>query len=171
MALVIARAGMESVPEANALIREAARWLTAQGKPLWGPNETSLDELERVAHAGELVMGRIGSDAAACMYLHDEDRLFWPQDKPGEAFYVHRLAVARKYAGRGFAHAMLGWAEDEVRARKRDFLRLDCEPRVKLLALYASAGFTRIDSSPIQVREHFVVRHEKRATPIKSSLE
>jgi GNAT superfamily N-acetyltransferase len=162
MTFVIVRAGIEAVPEADALIHEAADWLIAKGEPLWGPDETSLDELVRVARAGELVMGRIAHEPVSCMYLHNEDRLFWPHDKPGEAFYVHRLAVARKQAGRGFAHAMLRWAEDEVRAKRRRFLRLDCEPRAKLLALYASAGFARVDALPIQVGEHFVVRHEKR---------
>ena len=139
MSLVIARAGMEAVPEADALIHEAADWLIAKGEPLWGPNETSFEELVRVARTGELVMGRLA----------------------GEALYVHRLAVARKFAGRGFARAMLDWSEDEVRSRGRRFLRLDCEPREKLLGLYRSAGFVPVDSKPIQVGPHFVVRHEK----------
>ncbi|HXJ03164.1 MAG TPA: GNAT family N-acetyltransferase [Micropepsaceae bacterium] len=159
----IARAGMEAVAETDALIREAADWLIAKGEPLWGPNETSYDELVRVARAGELVIGRVAADLAACMYLHHEDRLFWPQDLPGEAFYVHRLAVARKFAGRGYARMMLDWAETETRAKGRNYLRLDCEPRPKLLSLYRDAGFTRIDATPIRVGEHFVVRHEKRA--------
>ena len=162
MTLVIARAGLEAVPEADVLIREAADWLIAKGEPLWGPNETSFDELLHVTRAGELVIGRVEGEVAACMYLHDEDRLFWPDDNPGEAFYVHRLAVARKFARRGLAQAMLRWAEAEVRMKQRAFLRLDCEPRPKLLALYADAGFTRVDPQPIQVCEHFVVRHEKR---------
>jgi GNAT superfamily N-acetyltransferase len=165
MTLVIARAGVEAVPEADHLIREAADWLIAKGEPLWGPNETSFEELQRIARAGELVIGRLAREAAACMYLHDEDRLFWPQCKPGEAFYIHRLAVARKFAGRGFAQAMLEWAEDEVRATDRAFLRLDCEARPKLLALYANAGFSRIDDLAIRVGEHFVVRHEKLILP------
>ena len=165
MQLIIARAGMQAVPETDALIREAADWLVAKGEPLWGPNETSYDELSRVTKAGELVTGRLAGELAACMYLHNEDTLFWPQAGPGEAFYVHRLAVARKYAGRGYARAMLDWAEREVRSQGRIYLRLDCEPREKLLALYCSAGFTRIDGKPIQVGEHFVVRHEKRSLP------
>jgi hypothetical protein len=49
MALIITRAGMEAVPETDALIREAADWLIAKGEPLWGPNETAFDELTRVA--------------------------------------------------------------------------------------------------------------------------
>ena len=74
------------------------------------------------------------------MYLHDEDRLFWPHVSPGEAFYIHRLAVAREFAGRGYAHAMLDWAVSEARSKGRPFLRLDCEPRAKLLALYRERG-------------------------------
>ncbi len=165
MELAIARAGMEAVPETDALIREAADWLTAKGEPLWGPNETSYDELVRVTKAGELVTGRVAGELAACMYLHIEDTLFWPQVQPGEAFYLHRLAVARKYAGRGFAHRMLDWACRETRSKNRPYLRLDCEPRAKLLALYRDAGFIRIDDTPIQVGEHFVVRHERRILP------
>jgi GNAT superfamily N-acetyltransferase len=164
MTLIIARAGMEGVPEADALIHEAADWLIAKGEPLWGPAETSYEELLRVTRGGELVIGRLDGEAVACMYLHNEDRLFWPEDPPGEAFYVHRLAVARRHAGRGFAKAMLAWAEAEVQATGRSYLRLDCEPRAKLLALYASTGFTRVDAEPILVAGHRVVRHEKRVS-------
>ena len=162
MTLLIARGTLDEVAEVDALIRATAEWLIRKGEPLWGPNETSHDELTRVARLGELIIGRVGSELAACMFLHNEDRLFWPQVPPGEAFYIHRLAVGRKFAGRGYAHAMLKWAEGEARAKGRQFLRLDCEPRAKLLALYASAGYQRIDPAPIQVGEHFVVRHERR---------
>ncbi len=162
MSLLIARGTLDDVAEADALIREAAEWLIKKGEKLWGPNETSHDELRRVARLGELVVGRVAGELASCMYLHDEDRLFWPHVSPGEAFYIHRLAVARPFAGRGYAQAMLEWAANEARAQGRPYLRLDCEPRAKLLALYADAGYRRVDSAPIQVGEHFVVRHEKR---------
>jgi GNAT superfamily N-acetyltransferase len=161
MNLFIARGSPDDVPETDALIRATAEWLINKGEPLWGPNETSLDELKRVARLGELVIGRVENELAACMFLHDEDRLFWPEVALGEALYIHRLAVARRFAGRGYAHAMLDWAAQQARAKGRAFLRLDCEPRAKLLALYRGAGYRRIDPKPIQVGEHFVVRHEK----------
>jgi GNAT superfamily N-acetyltransferase len=159
--LLIARGSPDDVPETDALIRATAEWLIKKGEPLWGPNETSLDELKRVARLGELVVGRVENELATCMFLHGEDRLFWPQVPLGEALYIHRLAVARKFAGRGYAHAMLDWAAQQARAQGRAFLRLDCEPREKLLALYRGTGYRRIDPEPIQVGEHFVVRHEK----------
>lgn len=162
MRLFIAHGSLADVPEVDTLIRATAEWLISKGEPLWGRNETSYAELEHVARAGELVVGRVGRELATCMYLHDEDRVFWPHVTLGEAFYIHRLAVARKFAGRGYAEAMLEWAAGEARAKGRPFLRLDCEPRAKLLALYRSAGYNPIDSQPIQVGEHFVVRHERR---------
>jgi GNAT superfamily N-acetyltransferase len=162
MSLLIARGTLDDVAEADVLIREAAAWLIRKGEPLWGPNETSLDELQRVTRSGELVTGRVDGELASCMYLHDEDRVFWPHVVPGEAFYVHRLAVARRFSGRGYAHAMLEWCANEARAKGRPFLRLDCEPRAKLLALYRDAGYRPVDPAPIQVGEHYVVRHERR---------
>lgn len=162
MTLLIARGSLDDVPETDALIRATADWLIRKGEPLWGPNETSYDELDRVTRAGELIVGRVERELACCMYLHDEDRVFWPHVAQGEAFYIHRLAVARTYAGRGYAQAMLEWAAREARSNGRPFLRLDCEPRAKLLALYRNAGYSPVDSGPIQVGEHFVVRHERR---------
>jgi GNAT superfamily N-acetyltransferase len=162
VSLVIARGGMDDVPEADALIHEAADWLAARGMALWGPNETCYDDLVAVVRAGEFVTGRIGGRLAACLFLHDCDPLFWPGDPPREAFYVHRLAVARAFAGRGLSFAMLDWAERETRQHGRSYLRLDCEPRPKLLALYRDAGFRRVDAEPIEVTGHYVVRHEKR---------
>jgi len=153
---------MDDVPDADRLIREAADWLNDAGMTLWGPEETSYEDLLRVAQADELVMGRVDGKAASCMYLHHEDRLFWPQARPGEAFYIHRLAVARKFKGIGFSRAMLDWSVEEARRAGRTHLRLDCEPRPKLLAIYRNADFLRIDPEPIQVGRHFVVRHEKR---------
>jgi GNAT superfamily N-acetyltransferase len=162
MALTIAHGSISDIGEADRIIREAADWLTNAGMTLWGPEEISFEALARVARDGELVIGRVRGEVAACMYLHKEDRLFWPEARAGEAFYVHRLAVARKFKGLGFSREMLDFAAEQSRSAGCMHLRLDCEPREKLLALYRDAGFERIDLEPIQVGQHFVVRHEKR---------
>ena len=120
--------------------------------------------MARVARAGELVTGRMGAELCACMYLHNEDPIFWPNAIAGEALYIHRLAVARRFAGHRFSHAMLDWAAREAMSTGRDFVRLDCEPRPKLLALYRDAGFLAVDATPVQVGIHFVVRHQKALT-------
>ena len=159
--LAITRAGMGAVPDVYALIRDIAQWLIDRGDALWGDEEISRDELVRVARAGELITGRVAGTLAACMYLHHEDRVFWPEARPGEALYVHRLGVARQFAGAGYSHAMLDWAVREAKQMGRDFVRLDCEPRPKLLALYRDEGFVLVDPGPVQVGRHWVVRQQK----------
>lgn len=159
--LAIARAGMEAVPDVYALIRDIAQWLIDRGDALWGDEEISRDDLTRVAQARELITGRVAGALATCMYLHHEDRVFWSEARPGEALYVHRLGVARRFAGAGYSHAMLDWAMREARSMGRSFVRLDCEPRPKLLALYRNAGFVPVDPGPVQVGRHWVVRQQK----------
>lgn len=161
--LAITRAGMEAVPDVHALIREIAQWLIDRGDALWGEEEVSRDELVRVACAGELITGSIAGALATCMYLHHEDQVFWPEARPGEALYVHRLGVARQFAGAGYSYAMLDWAVREAKRMGRTFVRLDCEPRQKLLALYRNAGFVPVDPGPVQVGRHWVVRQQRQA--------
>jgi GNAT superfamily N-acetyltransferase len=156
----IARATEADATIAAAILREVSEWLAAGGRKLWDRDEISDEDVARHAQAGELVMGREGKEAVACMYLQLSDDLFWP--RADAALYVHRLAVRRAFAGRGLARAMLDWAVTEARRISRPFVRLDTELRPPLLRLYEEAGFVCVDSTPIIIGTHEVVRFERR---------
>ncbi|UXN74757.1 GNAT family N-acetyltransferase [Devosia sp. A8/3-2] len=81
---------------------------------------------------------------AACMYLQGNDEIFWPDYPAGEALYIHKLAVARPFAGLGLSAMMLDWAAQQAVHAGRQYLRLDCAPRAKLLTNYHDAGFSRV---------------------------
>jgi GNAT superfamily N-acetyltransferase len=162
MTLAIRRGTLTDVDDAHCLICEVAEWLIARGEMLWGEPETSRDAVRAFAEAGELILGYLDGIPAACMFLHYSDPDFWPEDGPGEALYVHRLAVARRFAKQGFSQAMLGWAEAEARRLGRSYVRLDCEQRPKLIALYRDAGYVRVDEGPVQVHGYWVLRQQKR---------
>lgn len=157
----IARAtGAEDAAVAAGILREVSEWLVAQGRKLWDPEEISDADIARHAQAGELIIGREGHEAVACMYLQLVDDLFWPQ--ADAALYVHRLAVKRAFAGQGRAREMLDWAVVEARRMKRPFVRLDTELRSSLLGLYEGAGFVRVDANPIVIGVHEVVRFQRK---------
>ena len=162
MTLVIRRGTLADLEDAHAIICEVANWLTNKGETLWDARETSREALRAVTRNGELVVGHAGSAPAACMFLHRSDPDFWPEDGPDEALYVHRLAVARRFAGLGFSRAMLAFAESEARRMGRPYVRLDCEDRPKLVALYRDAGYVRVDAGPVQVHGFWVLRQQKR---------
>lgn len=150
------------MPLATAILREVAQWLAERGDALWDASELTADEARLRAANGELVIAFARGEAIGCLYLQREDPELWADDAPGEALYVHRLAVIRSHAGQGLSRALLDWACNEARTRGARFVRLDTELRPRLMAHYESAGFVRVDAEPLRLREHRVVRFERR---------
>jgi ribosomal protein S18 acetylase RimI-like enzyme len=69
----------------------------------------------------------------------DED--FWLDDSEGG--YVHTFAIRPWVHGQRIGVAMMEWAKQHVRARGKQFLRLDCwGGNVALRKYYAGLGFT-----------------------------
>lgn len=157
----IRRAQVSEAPQAVSILREAARWLEMGGQKLWDSDEIDPGLVAQRARQGELIMGFEDGAAVACMYLQRDDPVFWPEAQAADALYVHRLAVRRAFARRGWGPRLLDWAALEAHKLRRAFLRLDTEPRPALLRLYANAGFRRVDEQPIRLGRHEVVRFER----------
>ena len=69
--------------------------------------------------------------------------MYWPDKKPGVAVYLHKLAVRRTYAGKNVSAYMIDFAKEYTREVGRRYLRLDCDDRNALCALYETHGFDR----------------------------
>jgi len=124
------------------LLLEAARWLEEKGEPMWRPDELTPDALLAKYRPEEMRLGWLQGETVAAMVLQDEDPFFWPDVPAGESLFVHKLAVARLYAGRGLSHAMLDAAREHAEALDRAFLRLDCAAyRPGLRGVYERYGF------------------------------
>lgn len=142
----IERALPQHAPLAAALLKEAALWLVEIGQKNWEPEWFVPEYFAENAACGELWLGWHEQTPVATMLLMETDSDFWPNDLPGEALYLHKLAVARSAAGQGVAQAMLAKAEQLTREAGAGLLRLDCRAdRPKLRAVYESAGFTLVD--------------------------
>jgi GNAT superfamily N-acetyltransferase len=149
IAITPAEKGEEGV--ASAIVQEAASWLAASGRAMWGPEDCTPEALRPAIEAGELYLARVGGEPVGTMILQWEDPLYWPDVPAGESAFVHRLAVKRSMAGKGIAHALLEWAKRTARQAGRKYLRLDCDPeRQRLCAFYESVGFARHSVRPIE---------------------
>ena len=149
-------------PAVAAIWRDVCTWLESIGQPLWSPDQLGEARAREWAKAGELVVGLSNDAIVACMTLIDIDPVIWPDEIQGAALYVHKLAVTRTQAGKGWSQAMLDWAATAAAARGIGALRLDCAPRPELLRLYADCGFTRLDSEPQFIGGYHIVRFERR---------
>jgi GNAT superfamily N-acetyltransferase len=141
------------------VLREAARWLEQRGMPLWKEHELDPEQIAADVANELFYIAESSGDAAGVMRLQEEDPLFWPDAAQGEAMYIHRLAVRRKYAGGGVSNALLRWAFERTRSLGRRYLRLDTDAaRPRLRGVYEAFGFRHRDDR--RVGPYFVSRYE-----------
>ncbi len=130
------------VPAAAAVMTAAAAWLINRGMWLWDLNEVSVEATTKFVEAGELYVAVQDTAIVGTFVIQWEDREVWPHAEPGEAGYVHRLAVARHVAGTGVSTALLDAAAEVARSVGCAFLRLDASAgHPPLQPFYERHGF------------------------------
>lgn len=143
----------------SAILQEAARWLENTGNAMWRNSELLPSRVADDVNADLFVIAMVNTEPAGVIKFQLEDTLFWPDVPQGDSAFVHRLAVRRRFAGKGVSTALLSWAVENARSLGKRYLRLDCEAsREKLRAIYERFGFRH--HSDRQVGPYFVSRYE-----------
>ena len=133
-------AAKSDVDEIHALILSLASWFGARGVSQWS-SDYPREKIAADVDANFVYLVRSGGRVAATVTLTDRPDSYW-SDFPGEAVYLHRLAVDRACAGARLGARLVEWSMAEVRRRRSPRLRLDCRaenPRMR--AYYAALGF------------------------------
>ena len=157
----VMRVGPEFAAEALGILREAAAWTKSRGVDVWTDAELRERDFLTAAGMGELVMGLSGDCSAATMLLQPSDPVYWPEAAPHTALYLHKIAVLRKFAGRGWLTRLIDFAANDARNRGIRCLRLDTLCRSPLQGLYARHGFVAVDEAPLVVHGRLMIRMER----------
>ncbi|MGK0297757.1 MAG: GNAT superfamily N-acetyltransferase [Gammaproteobacteria bacterium] len=143
MHVTMRQADIDDTNGVSNILSEAALWLINCNMPLWKLTDLSEDMIREDVNRGLFHMALCNDEAAGIIKFQHEDDKYWPEAKPGEAGYVHRLAVRRKFSGGDVSTAMLKWAVKRAQSNGYDYLRLDCViDRRKLRSIYEDFGFT-----------------------------
>ena len=131
----------EHLPAIRGAYADARAIQQAQGGEVWlpFPDVAILAEIE----AGHLFRVLDGDTLAGVFTVAYEDPLIWGEQERGAHIYLHRIARAKAYPGRGLLGAVLAWARAECRSLGREGLRMDTwASNAALIAYYERAGFT-----------------------------
>jgi GNAT superfamily N-acetyltransferase len=159
--LDVRRAEPADVGEIVAMLSEAARWLLSRGIRQW-PDPFPRDRVERLVCRGDVYLARLDGEPVATLALQWADPLFW-RERPDDAGFVHALAVRRSHGGLGLGSRLLDWAEAEVGACGREFLRLDClTENDALRRYYEGQGFE--PRGEVAVDDFVAMRFERRCS-------
>ncbi|KML59822.1 hypothetical protein VL15_09820 [Burkholderia cepacia] len=131
------------------ILSDAVAFKIAHDDMAWGHRpRTEHDVLPMLDDGNVQVVEQDGVAAAIFMLTWQDDEYWGPQDPV--AGYVHRLSVRDGFHGHGLGRHAIDWCADQVRTRRRPFLRLDCDPRnARLCAYYEALGFARVSLRPM----------------------
>jgi len=147
------------VEAASRVLIAAATRLTERGHALWPLERLTPEVLSGQYPAGSWQVAWRQEQPVGTYVLLDRDELFWPDDPPGEARYLHKLGVHPDAQGQRLSRVLLEKAARQTHEEGASFLRLDAlADRPRLLALYGAAGFRSVDQ--VEVQGLRVVRYE-----------
>ena len=130
------------IPIIEGILLDAVRWLDASDLHLWEVSQVSWESLLKNFKAEDFYIAFRDGCPAACMSIIDYDPGFWPDISKGEALFLHKIAVVRKYAGQGLLGEMVDFAKNKAKDADIRTIRLDCHRyRDKLRLAYEKQGF------------------------------
>ncbi len=144
------------------ILMDIVQWFNNKGEPVWTEEEVSVEGLKASYKIEESFIAHYKSKPIACMFLQESDPYYWPEIQDDSSLFLHKLAVLRKFKGRGVSHQMFRWAAGYAKRQGKSWLRLNCDGgRPKLRQVYDSFGFGFVGRGPVGEFED-VARYEMR---------
>ena len=123
------------------VLAEAAAWLRGRGIAQW-PARFPVESVRAQIVAGQALL--VG-DAVATLAVTEDDDLW----DPAPAYYISRLAVARRAAGAGLGYRIIDWVTDKATEHGKQYVRLaTASNNPALRQYYEKVGFTHVADPP-----------------------
>lgn len=136
------------LPAIRAAYDEGREIQRRQGSSVW-PEFTDAFILTEIG-AGCLFRVQADSGLAGVFSVAYADPAIWGEHERGAHIYLHRIARAAGYRGRGLIEAVLAWARVHCRTLGRDGLRMDTwASNSALIEYYQRLGFSLVQQRRI----------------------
>lgn len=133
----------DKMQEAISVMREVAAWGRTKGYRVW-PEEWLTPEalLTADVRPENFCIGLMSGETACAFILQWTDSDYWPHAPRGEAAYLHKFCVRRKFGGMGMTGLVVDALKADCVKRGIRFIRLDTGADEEPVGrIYLNAGF------------------------------
>ncbi|SFI65508.1 Ribosomal protein S18 acetylase RimI [Amycolatopsis regifaucium] len=151
------------------LLAEAAAWLRGRGIVQW-PERFPANSVQAQIVAGEALLVEEARQPLATLVVAEDDTELWGSDT-APAYYLSRLAVARRASGAHLGYRLIDWVAGKAAERGRRYVRLATTSHNQALrGYYERAGFDHVTDPPharwpTSLYERDVARPQSPVTP------
>jgi ribosomal protein S18 acetylase RimI-like enzyme len=129
------------------LLAEAAAWLYGRGIAQWPPRFPTNSVQAQIA-VGEALLVEEVHHPVATLVVAEEDTELWGSDT-APAYYISRLAVARRASGAYLGCRLIDWVAGKASERGWQYIRLaTASNNPALRRYYERAGFEHVIDPP-----------------------
>lgn len=131
------------IPIIEEILLDAVNWMSKSGlQNQWNESNVKWSNLSKSYKISDFYVSYQNGLPTACIALTDYDPTYWPNIAKGESLYLHKVAVKRIFAGKGFAKELIDFTKNLAINRSINTIRLNCNKhRSKLRAVYEKEGF------------------------------
>jgi len=144
---MIKQADENDIPVIEEILLDAVNWLSKSGmQNTWNESNVKWTDLSNSFKINNFYIAYQNELPTACMALTDFDPTFWPNIPKSESLYLHKVAVKRAFAGKGFTKELIDFAKSVAQSHCINTIRLNCnQHRNKLRKVYENEGFMCVE--------------------------
>lgn len=156
----VVNATPESMESFSKVLNDSAVWLNSINQPMWKYEDITSEGLLKKYRMEDMKLCYEKGNLIGVYILQWYDPLFWASLQKNESGILHKLAVCRESAKKGYGNQLIESAELVCKAHNVKWLRLNCGTfRNKLRNFYERNGFKMVDRVFIDNRDQ--IRYEK----------
>lgn len=135
------------IPIIEEILLDAVNWMSINGlQNQWNESNVKWSNLSKSFKISDFYISYQNGLPTACIALTDCDPTYWPNILKGKSLYLHKVAVKRKFAGKGFSKELIDFAKNMAINNNINAIRLNCnQHRNKLRAVYENEGFICVE--------------------------
>lgn len=125
------------------LYRTRLEQLHKKGIEQWTFEEITWPKLSLIYDITHFYLVYKDKEVCGAFVMADYDPLYWKEDKPKNALYIHKVMVLEHVSGQGVSDAIMTYFKEEAKRRGYSIAKLDVrEYKTKLRSFYERNGFS-----------------------------